>query len=247
MVAIPLRCKMPKFYDQTYIMKLQYLVLGAFLFGLFSSFGPTQACEYAGSNIDYVGKEIKKALGEKNLQLTRFHIYRALDAISKTKEKLEKCDCGPASEIVAEVKELLKYATKASSVTGAGNLLDKALHLTENAVTALDDHEQHNSAGNTDLLNMPHSDERKDTIAVPPSEKILERKIDSALAIYRASLNKVITSVNCREAQAFANRIYENCQQELLKIDLSEGKKYYNLRTKEITVEALTKLGDCEK
>ncbi len=228
-------------------MKLQYFVLFAFLFCLLSSFEPTPACQYAASNIDYVGKEIKKALAEKNLQLTRFHVYRALDALSKSKEKLEKCDCGPASEIVAEVKELLKYATKNSSVTGAGILLDKALHLTENAVTALGEHEQHKRAYDTNLLNMDPHGERKDTIAVPPNEKILERKIDSALAIYRASLNKVINSVDCREAKAFANRIHENCQQELLRIDLSEGKKYYNLRTKEITGEALAKLGNCGK
>ena len=70
----------------------------------------------------------------------------------------------------------------------------------------------------------------------------LERKIDSSLISYKKSLEKVVQTVDCQEALAYATRIFEHCELELLKPNLTEGKKYYNLRTKEITAQALEEL-----
>ena len=62
---------------------------------------------------------------------------------------------------------------------------------------------------------------------------------------YRESLDKIVNSVDCKEARAFAEKIYTHCEQQLLKPNLTEGKKYYNLKTKDITLEALNKLKQC--
>lgn len=229
-------------------MKLQYLVFYAFLFGLFSSFGPTQACEYAGSNVSYVKTEIEKALAMKDLQLMRFHIYKALGAIAKTNKQLDDCGCEDASERIVAVSEILKNATKTSSVASTRILLEKALENTQEGLEALHDHEEHDSPYGTDDLKVNTTNaETKKKLPMPPDEKIIQQRIDSSLTKYRASLQKVAHTVNCKEARAFATRIYEHCEQQLMRPDLSEGKKYYNLRTKKITAEALEQLGDCGK
>lgn len=229
-------------------MKLQYLVLYAFLFGLLSSFEPTQTCEYAGSNVTYIKTETAKALAMKDLQLMRFHIYKALDAIGKSKKQLDDCGCEDASQRIVEVSEILKNATKTSSLAGTRILLEKALENTNEGLEALHDHEKHVSPYGTDDLTVNTTNtETKKKLPMPPDEKLLKQKIDSSLTKYRASLQKVVNTVNCKEAQAYATRIYEHCEQQLLRPDLAEGKKYYNLRTKEITGEALERLEDCGK
>jgi hypothetical protein len=52
--------------------------------------------------------------------------------------------------------------------------------------------------------------------------------------------------VDCKEAKAFTQNVYRICEQQLMKPNLSEGKKYYNLKTKEIAANALKKLGNCK-
>lgn len=178
----------------------------------------------------------------------RFHIYKALDAISKSDKQLAECDCKPAIESLAEVSELLKSATKTTSLAGTRILLEKSLQQVMEALEAIRDHEQHDSPYGTDDLTLNTTDVSiKATPPAPPDEKILKQKIDDALKNYSVSLQKVISTVNCKEAHAFAMGIYENCEKQLLRPDLSEGKKYYNLKTKEITGKALETLGDCDK
>ena len=77
--------------------------------------------------------------------------------------------------------------------------------------------------------------------------KELQNKIDLFLEDYRNSLNNVIKSLDCEEAYAYAIKVFEHCEQQLLKEKLTEAKKYYNLKTKEITEEALKKLNGCAK
>ncbi len=229
-------------------MKLYYLIFYTLFFCLFSSFEAIQPCEYAGSNIAYVKTQTKKALGMEDMQLIRFHIYKALDAIAKSKRQLEECACEDASERIMEVYELLKSATKNSSIVGTRILLEKAFLHAGEGLEALYEHEHHDSPYGTDHLSVNTTDiDTGQNLPLPPDEKIVKQKIDSSLTKYSASLHIVVNTVNCKEAHAYATRIYEHCEQQLLKPDLSEGKKYYNLRTKEITGEALEQLGNCGK
>lgn len=226
-------------------MKLQ-LVLYAFIFNQFISSSTAQACAYAGSNITFVQTETEKALAENDLQLMRFHIYRALGAIAKSDKPLGKCGCEDASERILEVSEILKKATKNTSIGGTRALLEKALQNTQEGLEALNDHGNHGSDYGTDDLRFNTTViEANKKPKIQPDHNVLRHKIDSSLTQYRASLDKVVRTVNCKEALAFATRIYEHCERQLLRPELSEGKKYYNLRTKEITAEALEALGDC--
>ena len=228
-------------------MKLPRTFLFVLLVCVFSSFGKTQACEYAGSNISFVEKETKRAFNNGDLQVARFHIYKALDAISKSDKQLMDCNCTHATESLEEVAILLKNATKTTTLISTRMLLKKTLlHLTA-ALEAIREHEQHESPYGADNLRVDttkgsHNETRQE----PPNGKLLKEKIDIALKKYKISLQKVISTVNCKEARAFALRIYEDCERQLLNAELSEGKKYYNLKTKEITGEALEMLGDCQ-
>ena len=97
-----------------------------------------------------------------------------------------------------------------------------------------------------EYMLMPENSGDVETSVIKNSnKKDLFETIDTSLEKYRISLDKVVQSVNCKDATAFASRIYAECEAQLLKPNISEGSKYYNLRTKEITAEALTKIGDC--
>ncbi|HDZ14662.1 hypothetical protein LCGC14_0858210 [marine sediment metagenome] len=227
-------------------MKLPQLFSYILLLCLFSAFGKTQACEYAGSNISFILKETEKAFENTDLQITRFHIYKALDAISKSDQQLTDCSCTQATESLDEVALLLKNATKTTTLASTRILLKKTLVQITAALSAIRDHDLHkNISGSEEFQNGTSKIGEDDKLAEPPNGKLLKEKIDIALTKYKLSLQNVINTVNCKEARRFALNIYENCEQQLLRADLSEGKKYYNLKTKEITGDALLLIGDC--
>lgn len=227
-------------------MKLTYpIIFYAILFGFLSSFKPRQACQYAESNMGYVKSETEKALEENDIQLSRFHTYKAINAIDKTTAQLDECGCEQALEIISEGSLQLKMATKAASLAATQVILEKARKSIVESLMLIKEHEAHQSFFGNDVLNINTTEIQGLKARKPDTEAFVHRKIDSSLAHYKISLNKVIATVNCKQAKAFAERIYNQCEQELLKANLSENKKYYNLKTKEITSAAIEKLGRC--
>jgi hypothetical protein len=112
----------------------------------------------------------------------------------------------------------------------------------------LDSHDSHNSTYANDVLSMNTNTSSKTVMNTKNSKSLsLNDKIDLSLAKYKVSLEKVVATINCKDAKAFAQRIFDECENQLLKPNLTEGSKYYNLRTKEITQNALNKIGDCPK
>lgn len=214
---------------------------------LFSSFKVDKACEYAGSNINYVKTQTEKAIAVNDINQARYFAYKALNAIEKSKDQLKECDCEYAAESIAEGLSNLKLATRATSLNSTRILLGRALENTLGGIESLEEHELHNSKYGSNLLVMNTTVAKKKLTSMKkPGKKVLEGKIDVSLEKYRNSLDKIVNSVSCAEARAFAENIYSHCEQQLLKSNLSEGKKYYNLKTKEITARALEKLYDCQ-
>jgi len=208
----------------------------------------TKACEYASSNLGLVQTQTEKAIAENDLNKVRFFSYKALNAIEKTKKELTECGCEDANELIEEGKENLKQTVKANTLTDAKRLLRNALQNVLDGLSALEDHERHVSKYPTDVLAMNTAEtENTESYSKIPTEDELHRKIDASLIDYQFSLDNIVETVDCKEALEFATRVYNNCESELLKPNLSEGKKYYNLRTKEITANALERLRDCSK
>lgn len=228
-------------------MKLPFIAFYIFLIGVLASFKPNQACQYAGSNIGYVKAQTEQAIAEADLQLARFHTFKAINAIEKSKEQLEDCGCERAVENISEGSEHLRNAVKATTLASLRMLLEMALGETIEGLNALENHEKHTSTYGNDLLTLNTKQPTKNELSRPPGEMEMKQKIDSSLQKYRKSLDNVINTVGCKKAKSFAKTVYDNCSQELLKPNLSEGKKYYNLRTQQITAEALAKLGNCSE
>ncbi|QCX00823.1 hypothetical protein FGM00_12145 [Aggregatimonas sangjinii] len=216
----------------------------ALLLFFFVAFKPISACEYAGSNINFVKTQTEKALAKDDLNLIRYYTFKALNALEKSKKELEACKCEYASISVEESAYLLKRATRADDIKDSKDLLKRALRNTVSGIDALQIHdEQHITKKPEDLLAI--NDDRGANLdeGLGNSENIpFKEKLDASLEKYRKSLDKVVRTVNCNDAKAFAKAIYENCEQELLTKGLSEQKKYYNLRTQEITAEALIRI-----
>jgi len=213
---------------------------------LLSSFTPNVECEYASSNMGYAKSQITAALNTEDINQARFYTYKALNALEKSKNQLNVCGCTFAKTSMSENLGILVLATKSTTLEGAKSYLYTSIELTENTMLVLNSHDSHNSRYSNNLLsiNSKPNDNTLITKRYPENDCLFET-IDLSLKKYRNSLDKVVKSVNCKEATAFASRIYKECESQLLKPNLSEGSKYYNLRTKEITLKALNKIGDC--
>jgi len=214
------------------------------------SFSPAKvdkACEYAGSNLNYVNAQTKRAIAVDDMHQARFFAYKALKAIENSKDHLKACGCEYANENIAKGLNNLKLATRASTLSSTRILLHKAMEYTLGGVESLEGHDLHNNRYASDVLVMNTiSSNKEKTLFKQMTKEDFESKIDRSLEKYRISLDKVVTSVDCQEAKAFAKQIYDHCEQELMRDDLPESKYYYNLRTKDITAKALAKMEDCQ-
>lgn len=228
-------------------MEKYTLVLCALFLCLLSSFKPSAACEYAGSNIGFVKSQTEKAISMEDIHQARYYAYKALNAIVKSRKQLSECGCEHATLSIEEGFENLKRSTRTTTLNAAKILLNRALEYTTEGLEALLAHETHDSPYPSDVLAMNTKVSKQGKITYKDTDiEALKKKIDSSLKDYQKSLNNVINSVDCEEARAFTKKIHDHCEQQLLRPNLTEGKKYYNLRTKQISAAALERLGSCE-
>lgn len=229
----------------TYDMKTHYFTL-CLAVCLFSSFKPSEACNYVGSNLGFIKTKTEKAIAVNDINKARYLTYKAISALQNSKEQFDDCGCEYATTSIEESLTNLKLATKATSLNGTKILLKEALKNTLNALETIANHDSHNASYDSKELAMVNVIPKKEVAARKrPEEKVLHQKIDASLVNYKIALDKVVDSVNCKEARAYAEKVYNLCEQQLLRPNLSEGKKYYNLKTKEITAEALARIGTC--
>lgn len=229
------------------MMNKTYIFISALALVLFSSFKTSIECEYAGSNIGFAKTQMETAIEKDDINKARFFAYKALNAIEKSKKQVSECGCDYAEIDLEEGLKNLKMATKATSLSATRIFLERSLTYTQNGIEALKEHGSHKSKYGSEVLAMNTSTPIKNE-AIFLKDKAntsLNDKIDISLEKYKASLQKIVETVSCKEARAFAKSVFDNCEKELLKSDLSEGKKYYNLRTKEITADALLRIPDC--
>ncbi|MFD0796929.1 hypothetical protein ACFQZJ_05625 [Maribacter chungangensis] len=226
-------------------MNKTYIFIGAMSLVLFSSFTSNMECQYAGSNIGFAKTQTETAIAKDDINQARFYAYKALNAIEKSKKQLAICGCEYAETDLKEGLENLKMATQATSLSATRIFLERSLKFTLSGIEALESHDLHESKYGNELLAVNTVSENKPELLNKKGMTSLNKKIDLSLEKYKLSLEKIVETVSCKEARAFAERIFENCEKELLKTDLSEGKKYYNLRTKEITADALLRIPDC--
>ncbi|WP_099545483.1 hypothetical protein [Maribacter sp. 4G9] len=240
--------KIPNFTTKLIRMNKTYtnLILVVYLISL-SSFANLRECEYAEANIEFAKSQTEKALENPDINILKYHVYKAISAIQKTEKKLSNCGCEHAQKDLEESVENLKLATKQEELFKAKDLLLISLESIMKGLNSLSEHEYHEEQKREVLAKAqsqePNGNSKKTVVAQTVSP--IYKEIDQSLERYRKSLNTVVETVNCKEASSFAKNIIEQCENQLLVESLTEGKKYYYLRTKEITVNALEKLRDC--
>ncbi|QWX82755.1 hypothetical protein H0I23_09780 [Cellulophaga sp. HaHaR_3_176] len=230
-------------------MKIKYLLLIFFLFIFLSSFNKEEdrACEYVGSNIEYISSQTQKALLETDLNKTKYQIYKAINAIEKTKKKLKDCGCSYASKNLFTSLDNLVMSTKTSNLGNARIFLNRSLKNTASSLESLQEHHTHQSKYQNGVLSLnTKTDENLKKGSPIPNDRYLHQKIDSSLVKFEKSLDDVVRTIECGKAKTFTQRVFNISEKELLKENLSEGKKYYHLRTKAIAAEALKKLENCK-
>ena len=208
-----------------------------------------KACMNTEAMIGFVKEQTAQALDEQDLSLIRYHAFKALNTIERSKAQLEACGCDYARKNLMESLENLKLSTRVTTLEGAHIPLVRALDYIKAAREALQEHgRSHDRPFGQELLAVDHSvPTQTQAKRVLEEEKALEAKIEEALQNYERSLTEVVEGVPCEEALVFVKRIYAHSQNQLERGDQTPAKKFYNLRTREITERALDRLRDCRK
>lgn len=230
-------------------MKLFQLLLGLAGSFFLMSASSEKACMNTEAMIGFVKEQTGQALEEQDLSLIRYHAFKALNTIERSKAQLEACGCDYARKNLMESLENLKLSTRVTTLEGTRIPLARAMDYIAAAREALQQHERtHDRPFGQQLITVDNSvPTQTQAKRILEEEKALESKIEKALQNYERSLNEVVEGVPCEEALVFVKRIYAHSQSQLERGDQTPAKKFYNLRTKEITEKAMARLGDCKK
>lgn len=231
------------------LLLLIVFAIGLIALLLLSSFSkPANACQYASSNLEYIKSKIEDAAMSKDLNMARYHAYKALNGIEKTKDNFLDCGCEGAIESLETTLSMLKSATKASDFNNSKLELHKALETTIIGIKVLKDFEKETSSEyGSNVLVMNTSDvlDFDDGMMLTQGSTV-KKQVHQCLLGFESSLNKVVSDVDCVDARRFITNIYEESRLILLNTKLSQHKKEYHQRVKTLTKEALTELENCQ-
>ena len=245
---VPLRDRIdPK---MTYLKRILYVAMakGALCLLLFSSFGNYNACKFANQNTGLVVEQTGLALGATTLQMAKYHGFKALKSVSKTKENFEDCACEEAMRSFTIAEENLKEAVKANTLADAKAFLTIAMNSSKISRAELDAFEKINRSAYSDellVMNTKGTISEQGGIIVPESDKA-RLKIDASLERFQTSLDQVVAYVDCEDAFNFISKIVTKSDAELAKETLSEAQRYYHGEIKKIAYEGLLELNTCK-
>lgn len=220
-------------------------LLGLWLMASFSS--PANACQYASSNLEYIRSKIQDAVLAEDLNMAKYHAYKALNGIEKTRANFLDCGCEGAIESLESTLDHLKKATKASVLTKSKLALHKALEKTIIGINVLEEFEHETSSdygSNVLVMNTTDVLDFKNGMMLTQGSTV-KKQVHQCLLDFESSLSKVVSDVDCEDANRFISNTYEEARLTLLNTNLSQHKKEYYHRVKTLTKEALDELGDC--
>ncbi|WP_420601654.1 hypothetical protein [Flagellimonas sp.] len=221
-------------------------VLGILGLLLMASFTTRNACEYANSNLEYIKTQTQSAIIANDFEISKYHAYKALNGIEKTKSNFIDCGCEGTIESLEKALLHLKKATKAESFEMSKKSLHNALESTEIGIKVLKSFEQDfSSSYGNNVLVLNTKNAIYDHGAMLTHGKLSEEQVHSCLLGFENSLDKVIREVDCSSALKYVSRIHEEARLTLLNTGLSEPKKQYHQRVKTITHDALLRIGEC--
>ena len=230
------------------IILLIVFIIGLLGLLLMSSFSSRNACEYASSNIEYIKDELQRAIIADEFEMSKYHSFKALNGIEKTRLNFLDCGCSAAIESLEKTSTYLKSATATKSFEDSKEWLHLALGNTIIGVKVLRVFEQDiSSAYGNDLLVLNTRESIENEVGTLLPQGDLKKMVHNCLLGFETSLDKVVTEVDCEEANRFITKIHEEAQATLLKPELTVAKKEYHQRVKTIAKEALNRLGECQE
>lgn len=228
------------------IILLIVFIIGVLSLLLMASFTYRNACEYASSNIEYIKGELQSAIVSDEFEMSKYHAFKALNGIEKTRLNFLDCGCSAAIESLEKTSSYLKRATATKSFDDSKEWLHLALENTIIGIKVLRVFEQEtSSAYGNDILILNTKDAGEHEIGTLLPQGDLKKMVHNCLLGFESSLDKVVTEVECEEANRFISKIHEEAQSTLLRTELTTAKKEYHHRVKTIAKEALDRLGEC--
>ena len=168
-------------------MKTLYVMLFGIAIVLLSSFTTSEACNYAGSNLNYVKARTEEALATFDINKSRFYTYKAIKVIQTSTNRFSDCGCDDAKINIEESLINLKAATKATSLRGTKILLQEALDQIADALDNLERHEMHDAEFSVKKFKI--NTEIENTITLKENKETeLHKQIDASLENYRQSI-----------------------------------------------------------
>ena len=223
------------------------IILGLLGLLLLLSFSSFNACQLANSNIVSIKIQTQKAIEVNSLEMTKYHTFKALNGLEKTKTNLNNCGCEPALNSMVKMEENLKKATKAKSKKMSTEFLKLALASTQFTLEVLNEfnNESESSYGD-DLLvmNTKNSLKEQGGVLLTPAKQ-MEVTMNKSLTEFEVSLENVVKHVECADAFNFINKILSKSERHLQEKTLTVGQREYHTRVKSIAHNALVKLNGC--
>ncbi len=212
--------------------KFLYLLL---TIQLLYSFKENTVCDLVNSNLGYAIKQATKAENSTTLNKVKYYTYIAVNTLQKLDKQIDECGCNDAEITITKGLTLLKNVTKTESISSAKSILGQAKRSINISINSIAKY----SLKNKNIIKSNHPNK----IYI----RQLHSKVDSILIPFEKSIQTVLESDNCREAYKLMVGILDKTEYKLLNGTLTEAKRYYYLRTKKITEDALSQLENCTK
>ena len=234
---------------RAYLKILPYLglVLGFLGLLLLLSFTGIHACQMANSDVTSIKEHTQKALETQSLEMAKYHGFKALSSLEKTKTNLNDCGCEPALQTAKDTEFNLKKAVRSKSLDASKSYLKLALQNTLVTLDALKNFQQdYSSTYGDDILVMNTKEvlNQQGGIMLSPAKEMQE-KMDQSLTEFESSLEAVVQHVDCEDAFNFINKIINKSNRNLEKNTLTKAQRQYHTRVKTISLDALKNLEGC--
>ncbi|MCL6272688.1 hypothetical protein M3P19_01645 [Muricauda sp. 2012CJ35-5] len=229
------------------VILLIVFILGIVSLLILSSFISRSACEYAHANLDYIKIKTEAAIGADNYEQSKYHAFKALNSIEKTRANFVDCGCNGTIESLEAALFYLKDATKAKSFSSSKRYLHTALENLEIGSKVLKVFEQDSIDSNVNQVLLDNTQDALNDheVIILSDMDPIKSQVHNCLLGFESSLAKVVTDVDCKEAYAFISNIHEDAGETLLNTELSAHKKEYHNRVRTIAMSALNRLGKC--
>jgi hypothetical protein len=234
---------------KAYLKILPYMgiVLGLLGLLLLLSFSNGNSCQMANSNVISIKAHTQKALKTGSLEMAKYHAFKALSNLEKSKTYLNDCGCEPALVTAKDAEQNLKKATRSKSLKDSKGFLKLALQNTLITIDALKNFGtayENTYADDILVLNTKEVLRDQGGILLSPAKQ-MRNKMNQSLAEFETSLGAVVQHVDCEDAFNFINKIVGKSKRNLERNTLTEAQREYHTRVKTIAYDALRKLEGC--